>query len=214
MTRNTTLRLALLALLAVLTACTSDDGGSESSDATVSTTDRGRRSTASNNDAAQSDATTAVDQSDDLPVTPDSGTEDATTDTSPETAAPDLLSPECTGFCTALCTFLLDCGKEDPECETTCAQSTRYQQMSPAACTEATAVIGLEACPLWLDCGGTACAIDEMCLEILPGISYECAPVCDLGQATPVCPGGDNCTPVNDANGRRMTSFGMCWSLF
>jgi hypothetical protein len=131
-------------------------------------------------------------------------------DTSDPLAA---LSPECAAFCEALCDFLLECGKDDPTCLDRCGASPRYQQLSTAACTEGADVIGLEDCPLWLDCGGRSCAIDEMCLEVIPGFSYECAAICDQTQAAPACPGGDDCNVVTDAAGRIMSSLGMCWSL-
>lgn len=124
------------------------------------------------------------------------------------------LIPECATFCEALCEFLLACGKEDPSCLVRCGQSARYQALSSAACNEGTAVIGLEECRLWLDCGGSACAIDEMCLEVIPGYSYSCAPICDRTQSVPACTGNDRCSAVADAAGREMTALGMCWSLF
>jgi hypothetical protein len=131
---------------------------------------------------------------------------------SPDVSA--LLGPECLGFCQTLCSFLEECGKHDDTCVTTCAQSPRYQQLSAAACTEGSHVIGLEACALWLDCGGDACALDEMCLEIIPGLSYQCAPICDRTQSLPACPPDVDCAAVVDANGSNMSSIGMCWSLY
>ncbi|MBN1945246.1 MAG: hypothetical protein JW797_06185 [Bradymonadales bacterium] len=124
------------------------------------------------------------------------------------------LSPQCAGFCQALCDFLEECGKHDPTCLVRCGQSTRIQQLSAGACSEGAHVIGLEDCRLWLDCGGQSCAIDEMCLEIIPRFSYQCAPLCDHTQAQPACPAGADCSTVADAAGSIMSSLGMCWSLF
>jgi hypothetical protein len=124
------------------------------------------------------------------------------------------LSPACAGFCEALCDFLLECGKDDPTCLQRCGASARFQALSTAACQEGARAIVLEQCRLWLDCGGQACAIDHMCLEVLPGISYQCAPLCDHTQTAPACTGGASCQTVSDANGAVMTALGMCFRLF
>jgi hypothetical protein len=124
------------------------------------------------------------------------------------------LSRECAGFCEALCEFLLECGKDDPTCLQRCGSSARFQALSPAACTEGAQVIGLERCPLWLDCGGRECAIDHMCLEVLPNLSYQCAAICDHTQSAPACTGGASCQTVTDANNRVMSALGMCFRLF
>ena len=123
-----------------------------------------------------------------------------------------LLSPECETFCTALCDFLWECGKEDTTCLTRCAESPRYQQLSAAACTEGSHVIGMEDCALWMDCGGVECGIDEMCLNLV--VMYECAPICDLTQSEPACTGSDTCRAVGDASGTEMTALGMCFGFF
>ena len=60
-----------------------------------------------------------------------------------------------------------------------------------------------------------SCAIDEMCLEIIRNVHYECAPVCDRTQpGSPACPSGVNCSMVMDTAGHIMGSLGTCWNLF
>lgn len=133
-------------------------------------------------------------------------TPEVSIDESPDIAG--LLSTECLGFCTALCDFLWECGKQDTTCVTRCAQSPRYQQLSAAACTEGADAIGIEEdCSLWTSCGGSECAIDEMCLL---GLGYQCVLICDQNQTEPSCPSGSICFGVDDANGSRLQSLGMC----
>jgi hypothetical protein len=176
--------------------------------------------------ADQAADSTPGDATEDGPEPGDGG--DGAADTPAEDAVPDSaqdasgepdadpyteLSAACAAFCEALCAFLEECGKHDVTCPARCGDSTRYQQLSTAACTEGSQVIGLEECPLWLDCGGEACDIDEMCLELIPDLSYQCAPICDRTQANPPCPDGVSCSLVMDAESHVMVSLGMCWSL-
>ena len=213
----------LLGLALTITSCTDPgDGGGDASDTSQredrrrSTPDAGGEEDAPTQDVVIQDTVTSdMDPADMSPA------EMSVDTTVSDTATPEdlvdaagLVSAECLGFCNALCTFLEECDKHIPNCVVTCAQSPRYQQLSTAACNEGTAVIGLEDCRLWRDCGGQSCAIDEMCLEIIPGLSYECAPICDLTQAAPACPGDVRCTAVTDAAMHVMRSLGMCWSLF
>lgn len=213
----------ILALVLSSSAC-SDDNSSGVTDASEEDSRRRRSTpdTGGRDDPGIRDVTadTADTVEADVPIVdtniPDTNVPDTVvTDTSASDLvdAASLVSAECLGFCNALCTFLEACDKHVPSCVLTCAQSPRYQQLSAAACNEGTAVIGLEDCRLWRDCNGMSCAIDEMCLEIIPGLSYECAPICDRTQAEPPCPGGVRCTAVTDAAMRVMTSLGMCWSL-
>ena len=208
----------ILALTLAITACSDENNGG---DGLTDTSEDSRRRRSSPDSGSEED-TRIQDIAADEGTEPDLAQEDTpVVDTAvPDTTVEDigdaasLVSPECLGFCNALCTFLEECDKHIPNCVLTCAQSPRYQQLSAAACNEGTSVIGLEDCRLWRDCNGMSCAIDEMCLEIIPNFSYECAAICDLRQAAPACPGDVRCTPVTDAASHIMTSLGMCWSLF